>query len=342
MLELRNVSHRYGNHSVLDQVSMQVAAGEIVCLLGASGSGKSTLLRLIAGLESLQSGEIHFDGALLAQPGREPAPETRRFGLVFQDHVLFPHLTIAQNVAFGLTGLDQQEQGARVASQLEKVGLATFAGRYAHTLSGGQQQRVALARALAPGPRLMLLDEPFASVDSTRRRLLREEARLALRDSGVPAIVVTHDADEAMELADRIAVVHAGRIVQYGTPEDVWRKPANRFIAELFGATDAIDAHVQGGQLMSAFGPIDAGDVALTDGDHYAVIARTEAVRLIDDGQSSAHVADIRFLGDQYLVIAAVEGATIRATSRSKPSFDVGQAVAVSFDRDGVLLYNRE
>ena len=240
VLIVDGVGHSYGDARVLEKVSLSVAAGEIVCLLGASGSGKSTLLRVLAGLEPLQEGWVRYRGERLAEPGREPPPEARNFGFVFQDHVLFPHLTVADNVGFGLRNLPAAERESRIREQLAQVGLSGFADRYPHTLSGGQQQRVALARALAPAPGLMLLDEPFASVDSTLRRRLREDARRTLRASGVPSIVVTHDPEEAMELADRIAVIRGGTIVQDDVPAAVWQNPGDRFIAELFSATDAI------------------------------------------------------------------------------------------------------
>ncbi|MEL7296759.1 MAG: ABC transporter ATP-binding protein [Pseudomonadota bacterium] len=342
MLQIANVSHSYGDTPVLKDVSLEVGAGEIVCLLGASGSGKSTLLRVIAGLEPLQAGTIAFDSSPLADPTHSPAAESRGFGFVFQDHVLFPHLSVGENIAFGLTTLASDVRDTRVKEELASVGLAGFENRFPHTLSGGQQQRVALARALATRPRLMLLDEPFASVDSTLRRALREDARRALREHNVPAIVVTHDALEAMELADRIAVVDGGRIVQCGAPDTVWSAPANRFVAELFGDTDAFVAKRDGDQWRSPFGVIPVGDAISTLTDTIVVIARPGSVGLAADPQSECRISDIRFLGDRTIVIIEHDGATLRAGQVGKCRFAVGDPVRVSFETDGVFIYNQE
>lgn len=337
-LQLSAVSHRFGGAAVLSSIDLCVSAGEIVCLLGASGCGKTTLLRLIAGLEPLQAGEILFAGETFARPGDEPVPESRRFGLVFQDHVLFPHLSVADNIAFGLTDLSRQQRTERVREQLERMGLAEFGERFPHTLSGGQQQRVALARALAPKPRLMLLDEPFASVDATLRRQLREEARRVLKASGVPSIVVTHDADEALEMGDRIAVMHAGEIVQCETPEGVWRRPANRFVAELFGDTRAISAWREGDKLVTAFGTVPAEPIEGAERCH--VLARPESVRIEPTtAPSSVVVSDVRFLGSRYVVQLSAGDETLRSVSVERPSVEVGDRVQVSFDPDQTVAY---
>ena len=326
---------------VLEDVNLAVRAGEIVCLLGASGSGKSTLLRIVAGLEPLQHGTVRFDGAELASPGREPPPEERRCGFVFQDHVLFPHLSVADNVAFGLRERSPDQRRERVQAQLRRVGLEAHAGRYPHTLSGGEQQRVALARALAPRPAVMLLDEPFASADATLRRRLREDARLALRASGVPSIVVTHDAEEAMELGDRVAVIDAGTIVQDDTPAAVWRAPADRFVAELFSDTGAIAGRGVAGAVETPFGRIESPGVDVEENAPYAVIARAGSVRLDASDAGGARVVDVRFLGDRHVVTLEAGGERLRALGPGEPDFSVGAAVAVAFDSTRVLVYHQ-
>ncbi|MGI9324714.1 MAG: ABC transporter ATP-binding protein, partial [Pseudomonadales bacterium] len=226
-LTFTQVNHSFGSQVVLSEVTLTAERGEILCLLGPSGSGKTTLLRLAAGLEVLQAGTISVDEQLLADAKVHTPPEQRGVGLVFQDHVLYPHLTVAENVGFGLANRPQGEADEMVARQLAAVDLLAFAERYPHTLSGGQQQRVALARAMAPEPAVMLLDEPFASVDSGLRRRLREQARLSLKATDAVTLVVTHDAEEAMELGDRIAYLWQGQLAQLGTPAALWRTPAS-------------------------------------------------------------------------------------------------------------------
>ncbi|MEM6639401.1 MAG: ABC transporter ATP-binding protein [Pseudomonadota bacterium] len=337
MLQIRNLSHRYGAQAVLDSVDLDVAAGEIVCLLGASGSGKSTLLRIVAGLEVLQEGSLRFNDEALG-PGMPT--EQRRFGLVFQDHVLFPHLSVGDNVGFGLADVGTTERRHAVHDELAAVGLAHLESRFPHTLSGGQQQRVALARALAARPRLLLMDEPFASVDSTLRRALREDARRVLRERNVPAVVVTHDAREAMELADQIAVIDAGRLVQCDTPDQVWRAPANRFVAELFFDTDAFSATGENGTLHSAFGPLPASKPVKNG--RYAVIAQPAAIYVEAADTSPLRVADRRFLGDRVLLLIAAEDQRLRALAPADSPLNVGDAVNVRFEAAGLFHYNQE
>ncbi len=337
-LILSDISHRYDHELILDGVSLTVAAGEIVCLLGPSGSGKSTLLRIAAGLESLQAGEVRLGDSVLADARHSVPPERRSVGLVFQDHVLFPHLSVADNVAFGLRGISASERQRIVRGRLEEVGLSAFADRYPHTLSGGQQQRVALARALAPEPDAMLLDEPFASVDATLRRRLREDARRALQANGCPAIVVTHDPDEALELADRIAVMIDGRIAQSGEPEALWRAPANRFVAELFGDAQAISGHLEGNRVQTAFGTVAAPPEAALDAGAVQVMVRPGGAQLTP-GPGNAEVRDVRFLGDRYLTIVSAGIDNLRTLSVEKPALKRGDPVQVTLRDEEVLVY---
>lgn len=233
-LEFRHIAYAYGQGAsetrALEDITLTAPDGEITCLLGASGCGKSTLLNLAAGMLRVQSGSIHLGGELLADGGRNPPPEDRPVGLVFQDGALFPHMTVAQNVGFGL----QKPEAGAVEGWLELVGLRGLGGRYPHELSGGQQQRAALARAMAPQPQALLMDEPFASVDIVLRRKLRRECRDLLRGRGATVLLVTHDPEEAMDVADHIAVMEAGRIVQSGTPQELRSAPASGAVAAFF------------------------------------------------------------------------------------------------------------
>ncbi len=229
-LEFRHIAHAYGSVRALEDISFTAPEGEITCLLGASGCGKSTLLNLAAGLLPVQQGSIHLGDQLLADGSTNPPPEERSVGLVFQDGALFPHMTIARNVGFGLKRSEQGE----VEGWLELVGLAGLGTRYPHELSGGQQQRAALARAMAPGPQVLLMDEPFGSVDIVLRRKLRRDCRRLLRDRGATVVMVTHDPEEALDVADWIAVMDAGRLVQFDTPDRLRAKPVSDLVAAFF------------------------------------------------------------------------------------------------------------
>ena len=246
MLEVRNIFKAYEGKPILNDISFNVGIGETVCLLGASGSGKSTLLRIIAGLESPDSGLVSINGQDLANT----APHLRDFGLVFQDYALFPHLNVYDNVAFGLKmrRVTQDQISQRVVSSLEMVNLSGFEKRQVTDLSGGEQQRVALARALAPRPRLLMFDEPLGALDRTLREDLLNELRTILRQTDIPAIYVTHDQEEAFTIADRVLILHNGKIIREGTPSDVWARPESAFVARFLGLGNVIEGEVSGGQ----------------------------------------------------------------------------------------------
>ncbi len=297
-LSFHNLSHSYGQTLVLQDISFTARSGEILCLLGPSGGGKSTLLRLAAGLETLQQGHIELNDQLLAKPGVEPPPEDRSIGLVFQDHVLFPHLTVAQNLSFGLTHEPRQQRESRVSELLDNMDLGGLDQRYPHELSGGQQQRVALARAMAPRPSVLLLDEPFASVDSTLRRALRQTTRNALKAAGTTAIVVTHDPEEAMQLADSIAIMAAGGIAQHASPETIWQQPATLDVALLFGDAQAIAGESDGTHANCGFNalPTDVRPGPVK------VAIRPQGITLGHDGGTPVRVQDIRLLGHHWQI----------------------------------------
>ncbi|MBO9356772.1 ATP-binding cassette domain-containing protein [Bordetella petrii] len=234
LLELDRIHLAYdtpqGPRPVVQDLTLRLPAGHIGCLLGASGCGKTTILRAIAGFEPVRAGQISLDGTVISSPTVQVAPELRRVGMMFQDYALFPHLTAAQNVAFGLRKLGKAERAARVRDMLEMVGLGASADSYPHEISGGQQQRVALARALAPSPDLLLLDEPFSNLDVDTRERLAFEVRDILKSTGHTAILVTHNQAEAFAIADRIGVMSAGKIVQWDTPYNLHHHPADGFV----------------------------------------------------------------------------------------------------------------
>ncbi|HEX6866872.1 MAG TPA: ABC transporter ATP-binding protein, partial [Caulobacteraceae bacterium] len=289
MIEVKGARRLYGKKAAVDGASLTVEAGRLTCLLGPSGCGKSTLLRLVAGLEPLDGGEISAEGQLLSGPHVHIAPEERRIGFVFQDYALFPHLTVEQNVAFGLTHLPRDQRKARALAELERVRLADRAGAWPQALSGGEQQRVALARALARNPRAILLDEPFSGLDGRLKAEVRDAALEALRDAGAATLIVTHDAEEALMMADDLALMSDGRILQRGNPRDCYLNPVSMAAARLLGEANELPVtRVENGSVYTAFGNIPgAGQV---------VMARPEALALGGEG-ARAKVTAARFAG---------------------------------------------
>ncbi len=309
MLQLEHISHQYGPLRAVDDLSLRVGPGEVVCLIGPSGCGKSTVLRVAAGLERLQAGRVVISGQVMADAATDVPPESRGVGLVFQDYALFPHLNVLDNVAFGLRGRGA-ERAQRARAVLEQVGVAEYAASYPHVLSGGQQQRVALARALAPRPRVMLLDEPFSGLDARLRDQVRDSTLHVLKDSGAACLLVTHDPDEAMFMADRIAVMRAGRMVQVGSPVDLYCRPVDGFVARFFGEINALPGRIAGGTAATPFGLVPS---RLPEGSAVEVLIRPEALRLspvngAERAASAARVMAARMLGRSSLVHLAVPG----------------------------------
>jgi iron(III) transport system ATP-binding protein len=235
VIELDDIHHAFPGHPVINGLSFAVNRGQIACLLGPSGCGKTTVLRAIAGFEPLLKGRILLDGRVVSEPGRQRAPELRRIGMVFQDYALFPHLTVGQNIAFGLQALLKAQRTTRVEEVLSLVGLNSTSATYPHELSGGQQQRVALARALAPKPELLLLDEPFSNLDVDLRERLSLEVRAIFKAQNTTVILVTHDQHEAFAMADEIGVMNGGRIEQWDSAYNLYHRPASRFVADFVG-----------------------------------------------------------------------------------------------------------
>ena len=290
-LHIFGLSHAYGDHKVLDNVGLLIPAGELVCLLGPSGCGKSTLLRLSAGLEKVQHGTIAIDDLTVASTDMHVPPEQRHIGLMFQDYALFPHLTIFDNVTFGLMGMDAGKARARAMYMLDQVGMTSHADKYPHMLSGGQQQRVALARALAPEPKLLLLDEPFSGLDTNMRQSIREETLNVLKQSGVATLMVTHDPEEAMFMADRIKIIGAnGRILQAGRPHEIYYHPSHEFVANMFGMMNRFDGVVSDGRVDTPLGSV-ATD--LQDGMPAQVLIRPEGVILDSGGNGKGTLVEV-------------------------------------------------
>jgi iron(III) transport system ATP-binding protein len=276
-LEVQHLSRAFGGRRVVDDVSLSVAPGQVTCLLGPSGCGKSTTLRMIAGVEHADAGEVHIDGRKVAGPGLHLPPEARSVGLMFQDFALFPHLTVAQNIGFGLKG-DRTLRAARVGELLEKVNLAGFGPMHPHQLSGGEQQRVALARALAPRPRVMLMDEPFSGLDNRLRDGIRDRTLELLKDEGTGVLLVTHEPDEAMRMADEIALMRAGRIVQRGAPYNVYKAPVDKAAAAFFSDINVIRGVSRGALTETPFGAFLTPGHA--DGGEVEIVIRPQHLRI--------------------------------------------------------------
>jgi iron(III) transport system ATP-binding protein len=326
---------------VLAGASLSLAQGELGCLLGPSGCGKTTLLRAIAGLQAIDAGTVAIAGRPLSAPGRTVVPEQRGVGLVFQDLALFPHLDVAANVGFGLHRLDRGTRAQRVAGLLARLQLEPFARRYPHELSGGQQQRVAIARALAPEPALLLLDEPFSSLDASLRQQLRGELRQLLRQLGHTALLVTHDQEEAMAFADRVAVMRAGRIEQADTPWQLYHRPASRYVAEFVGEGVLLPLRWDAGGWSCALGPLAAADTRhLGDGEAVVLVRPDD---LLPDPAASlrALVQTVEFRGaEELLSLALADGTRVLALWPSHERAQAGAEVGLHWQPPHVVAFN--
>ncbi len=347
-LTLENVSHAYGELLAVDDLSLSVGPEELVCLLGPSGCGKTTALRLAAGLEPLQRGRVLMDGKPVAGEGADLPPEERNVGLVFQDYALFPHLSVIDNVAFGLTRLNGSKRYKRAGEVLAQVGMADYARTYPHALSGGQQQRVALARALAPSPKVMLLDEPFSGLDAQLRHLVRDETLHILKKSGAATLMVTHDPEEAMFMADRIALLREGRLAQLGRPDDLYLAPNDAFVASFFGEVNRLEGVTRGGRVATPFGAVEAA--GLGEGTPVEVLIRPEALKLsaLEPGAGPragrARVMAARMLGRSSLIhlsVAAENGHDLHLHARIPGRFlpPEDQVLEVQLDRSQTFVF---
>ncbi|SDB61584.1 iron(III) transport system ATP-binding protein [Desulfonatronum thiosulfatophilum] len=281
-LKIEDIRHAYNGKTVLRNINLEVQSGEVICLLGPSGCGKTTLLRLIAGLEELQSGRIQVNEQVFADGHRQMPPEQRGIGFLFQDFALFPHLTVLENTMFGLSSVKARaERRNRALNALQQVDMRDFASVYPHELSGGQQQRVALARALAPNPGIMLLDEPFSSLDARLRVQIRDQTLHVLKSSGVATVMVTHDPEEAMFMGDRIVLMHQGRIIQSGSPVELYSNPINAFVTTFFSDVNVIKGTVHDGRVETDLGVLFARDIE--EGGQVEIMFRPEAVQVFQD-----------------------------------------------------------
>jgi iron(III) transport system ATP-binding protein len=335
--------------SVVDGLTLTLGKGEIGCVVGSSGCGKTTLLRAVAGFIPVASGTIEIDGLVVSGPNFTAAPEKRGVGLVFQDYALFPHLRVDDNVAFGLRHLGIAERRARIDEMLDLVGLGREAARYPHELSGGQQQRVALARALAPRPALLLMDEPFSSLDVELRARLGTEVRHILKTSGTTAILVTHDQQEAFAIADRVGVMHAGRLEQWDRPYELYHRPATRYVADFIGegvflpakVLSPMNVEIELGELKGDVPlPCQQGCDTCGKGCHVEVLLRPDDVVHDDTSGLKAEVVRKIFRGGDFIYTLRLEsGREVLALVPSHHDHAVGEKIGIRLDADHVITF---
>ncbi|MDR5651852.1 ABC transporter ATP-binding protein [Ruixingdingia sedimenti] len=351
-LEVAGLSRRFGARAVVADLSLAIAAGQVTCLLGPSGCGKSTTLRIIAGVDRPDAGTIRIDGRVVCDDRVAVPPERRSVGLMFQDFALFPHLTVAGNVGFGLAGMDRQTAAARVGELLERVNLPGFAAKYPHELSGGEQQRVALARALAPRPRVMLMDEPFSGLDNRLRDGIRDSTLDLLKETGTAVLLVTHEPDEAMRMADEIALMRDGRIVQQGAPYNIYNAPADRAAAAFFSDINVIRGISRGALTETPFGVFLTPGHA--DGAAVEIVIRPQHLKIELDRNGRGPSPDTRngaaargivtrarFLGRESLVEFRLEADGTRLTAAVPGVFlpRAGAALWLMIRRDRCFVF---
>lgn len=327
VLAARNVTRSYGGAKVLDNVSLTLPPGEITALLGGSGAGKSTLLRIMAGLETVDEGEIWLGGQCLSAPGHSVPAEKRRTGLIFQDFALFPHLDALRNVTFGLRHLGRARAEAEAYDWLERLGLSARARAYPHELSGGEQQRVAIARALAPAPAAILMDEPFSGLDPGLRGSVREAALAAVRAAGIPALLVTHDAAEALDQADRIAVLDRGRLLQEGSGEEIYLRPADPVTAAALGPVNRLRACDAPPGLLQAADPNDQ------------VIVRPEGVLIDPASPMRARVDQVRLVGALTRITLTAGKIRLQALAPRPVTILAGEETGIRLDPDLLFTF---
>jgi len=343
-LQVENVCVAFGRNEIVHQASLAIENSQIGCLIGPSGGGKTTLLRAIAGFEPVTGGTICIGGREVSRPGWTLAPELRRVGMVFQDFALFPHLTVAGNISFGLQGRSGQVKEQRVNQLLELVGMASQREAWPHQLSGGQQQRVALARAMAPRPDILLLDEPFSSIDVELREQLAREVRSILREDGITAILVTHDQYEAFATADMIGVLQDGRLAQWDTGYNLYHRPADRFVADFIGQGAMLHGHVNdNGLIETELGNVEYPGHDLAAGTAIDILIRPDDVTLTPaPGALQVTITDKIFRGEEYLYrMRLPSGNEIMSVMPSHADFSTGDTAGIELHIDHIVLFEQ-
>lgn len=345
LLAVRGLRHAYATLEVVRDLTFSLERGAIGCLLGASGCGKTTVLRCIAGFEPLQGGEIWLNGRLVSRPGLQVPTESRHVGMVFQDYALFPHLTVGQNVAFGLRGADRAARNRRIDEMLEIVRLAGLRDQYPDELSGGQQQRVALARALAPRPDLLLLDEPFSNLDVDLRAALSQEVRDILKEQNTTAVLVTHDQNEAFNLADEVGIMNAGRIEQWDTPYRLYHEPATRYVADFVGQGAFLPGTVVGdGQIKVELGVFRTSiPNDWLAGTRVDVMLRPDDIQHDDASPLQARVLHKTFRGADFVYTLQLPGGSqVMSFVPSHHDHAIGEKIGIRLEIDHLVAFRRD
>jgi iron(III) transport system ATP-binding protein len=341
-VDVIELAHAYGDHEVVRGLSFSLAPGAIGCLLGPSGCGKTTVLRCLAGFEPVTSGTIALAGRVVSTPSLRVPPEQRGVGMVFQDYALFPHLTVARNVAFGLRGRSPAEAARRAGEMLELVGLEHAADAWPHELSGGQQQRVALARALAPQPQLMLLDEPFSNLDVELRERLSLEVRDILKATNTTAMLVTHDQHEAFALADEIGIMHAGAIEQWDPPYDMYHQPRTRFVADFVGEGVFLRGVAIGrGRVVTELGELATDNpLSMSEGAAVDLLLRPDDIVHDDASPWQAEVASKAFRGADFIyTLKLTSGTRVLSLVPSHHNHAIGERIGIRLAIDHVIAF---
>ena len=342
-LQVTNISAAYDNKStVVNDVSFDLHEGELACLLGPSGCGKTTILRAIGGFQDLRSGKITLDENIISLPEKLVSPEKRGVGMVFQDHALFPHLTISQNVGFGLQQLTKQERTRKIAQLLELVDMSGYQQQYPHELSGGQSQRVALARAIAPEPKLLLMDEPFSNLDTELRESLGYEIRELLKELSITAIMVTHDQHDAFALGDKIGVISQGRLAQWDTSFNLYHAPINRFVANFIGEGVFVKGSVTSDNTVTTTLGVFSGEMvnSYKRGQDIEILIRPDDVKYDPSSKIQGQVTRKAFKGAQTLyTISTPNRDELMSLLPSHENHEVGDIIGVSIHTDHLVCF---
>ncbi|MDV6316891.1 ABC transporter ATP-binding protein [Idiomarina sp. HP20-50] len=341
LLNIDAVSIQLSGNVIVDNLSLSLEPGDIGCLLGPSGCGKTTLLRAIAGFTPVSEGKIQLHGKTVSSSRTQKPTEQRHVGMMFQDFSLFPHLTVADNIRFGINRLGKKQQDSRVDELLARIDLNGYQNRYPHELSGGQQQRVALARALAPKPKLMLLDEPFSSLDAELREVLTHDVRRLLKEEGITTLLVTHDQQEAFAMADKAGVMYSGQLLQWETPYALYHQPTHQLVADFIGRGVLLNGEIKEQKLHCSFGVIEHRQLINKPNMSVNFLVRPDDVLINNDSNMKATVVGCGFRGSHYLYsLELTDGSQVLAVGPSHQPLKTNERIGIDIDFDHLVVFD--